>query len=73
VGEKFKVSDDIEKNSKLPVPIIVISVIFALGVIIFFVFLYTKIREDSDWFLDILPLLIICSILLLFPVLVFYW
>lgn len=73
MGEKFKVSDDIEKNSKLPVPIIVISVIFALGVIIFFVFLYTKIREDSDWFLDILPLLIICSILLLFPVLVFYW
>ena len=70
---KYKLSADMEKTTHLPVPLIVFWIVFALGVIIFMVFVYTKIREDSDSFLDTLPLLIICCILLLFPIWLFCW
>lgn len=65
--EKYKVSDDIEKTSHLPVPLIVFWIVFILIDVIMMISVYSHVKEDSIWFL------VVWCILLLFPIWLFYW
>lgn len=69
--EKFKVSNDIEKTSKLPVPLIVFIVVFTL-VIFIFLFAYIKNGKSSIYGYDYWFFVVI-GLFFLFPIWMSFW